>query len=483
MSTQKGVWKLQEVRDQILAGQWEYTFDNIPDTFGFGTATGAETNTSTESGEVTVTGLDPNTPINVSTNVGTIDAGTTVLSGTFETSKIVTTSASGTLVVKVRVTSSASFATSVVATITIGAETGSFTVSTRAALNQLWVWGNNTCGRLGDGTTIGRNSPVQVPGNQWLSLSAGLQHSLALKTNNTLWAWGQNFFGSATGALGDNTGVDGRSSPIQIPGTQWNRVAGARLFSLATKSDGTLWSWGRNGDGQLGHGNTIHRSSPIQVPGTQWCEVSGGTHSMAIKNDGTLWSWGSNGTGELGHGNTIQRSSPIQIPGNQWIDANAGNCFSFARKTDGTLWGWGRNDSSWSGALGDGTTINRNSPIQVPGNQWNDVALGNIFTLARKSDGTLWAWGENGQGRLGDGTTIPRSSPIQVPGNQWVCMSGQYQSAIATKTDGTLWSWGNNAQGQFGDGTSIQRSSPIQIPGTQWSVTCGDCHVLAFKAT
>ena len=178
----------------------------------------------------------------------------------------------------------------------------------------LWSWGYGADGRLGQNNRTNVSSPVQIPGTSWSSISAG-QHSLATKTDNTLWSWGRN----STGQLGKNDRVY-RSSPVQIPGTTWSAIS-AGSHSLATKTDGTLWSWGQNLYGELGQNNRTYYSSPVQIPGTTWSNVNAASSSyasMATKTDGTLWMWGRNHLGQLGQNNRIDRSSPVQVPGTTW---------------------------------------------------------------------------------------------------------------------------------------------------------------------
>ena len=150
----------------------------------------------------------------------------------------------------------------------------------------------------------------------------------ATKTDGTLWSWG---YGNSQGGLGLNDRI-ARSSPTQIPGTNWSTVSASYMGAGAIKTDGTLWTWGRNASGQLGL-NTISSpafngvSSPTQVPGTTWSiHARGAYYTMAIKTDGTLWGWGRGGNGQLGQntdGNPANRSSPVQIPGTSWVDVNA----------------------------------------------------------------------------------------------------------------------------------------------------------------
>jgi len=186
----------------------------------------------------------------------------------------------------------------------------------------LWSWGGNSTGYLGLGDTVYRSLPVQVGTlATWSAISAGSQFSLTLKTDGTLWAWGRNELCGQLG-LGD---IARRSSPTQV-GTlaTWSQLAVGRYHSLALKTDGTLWGWGQNKYGQLGLGDAStgypsyikkYRSSPVQV-GTlsTWSQIAGGHHhSVAIKTDGTLWSWGRHDFGQLGLGDIINRSSPVQV--------------------------------------------------------------------------------------------------------------------------------------------------------------------------
>ena len=195
------------------------------------------------------------------------------------------------------------------------------------SFGQLWAWGYNSSGQLGDNTTISKISPVQVDGNTWVEIAAGAFHSLARKSDGTLWAWGNNSYGQ----LGNNTNlIDGTTtrinSPLQIAGNTWAEIAAGDFHSLARKNDGTLWAWGRNDFGQLGDNTTIDRSLPMQINGNTWAKIaSGANHSLAIKNDGTLWAWGQNNYGQLGDNTTISKTSPVQVDGNTWIEIAAGD--------------------------------------------------------------------------------------------------------------------------------------------------------------
>jgi len=348
---------------------------------------------------------------------------------------------------------------------------------------QLWVWGENGGGLLGDNTTTSKSSPVQTTagGSNWSNGSFGGLNAAAIKTDGTLWTWG---YGN-NGYLGDNTTVS-KSSPVQTVtgGNNWSIVSCGYYHTAAIKTDGTLWLWGKQGglgggnNGGLGDNTTTNRSSPVQTVtgGNNWSKVSVGfSYSAAIKTDGTLWLWGRNSYGQIGDNTTIHRSSPVQTiaGGNNWNFVACGNYQTAAIKTDGTLWVWGRNNA---GQLGDNTTTNRSSPVQTiaTGNNWTKISCSKDQTAAIKSDGTLWLWGSNGNGELGDNTVISKSSPIQTitRGTNWSQVTCGNQYTAATKTDGTLWLWGLNAGGKLGDNTTTSKSSPIQTTtfGNKWSI-------------
>ena len=198
-------------------------------------------------------------------------------------------------------------------------------------------------------------------------------------------------------------------------------------------------------------------------------------YSVAIKTDGTLWNWGRGSSGSLGIPSfgEASRSSPVQIPGTTWSKVSRGNFYGAgAIKTDGTLWMWGANDNGELGINAQGSQ--RSSPVQVPGTNWATVNRTNKGTIATKTDGTLWSWGYNAQGMLGHNNNQYYSSPTQIgSGTNWSTSSGDIvigsHLAGAIKTDGTLWLWGNNSRGGAAQNNNIKYSSPVQVPGTTWS--------------
>ena len=355
----------------------------------------------------------------------------------------------------------------------------------------LFTWGRNLNGQLGDGTVTNRSSPVQTItySTNWKFASCGYNFTAATKTDGTLWGWGNNQYGQ----LGDNSAVH-RLSPVQniTFASNWLQVSCGSNHTAAIKTDGTLWTWGRNAYGNLGNNSMTFTgiSSPIQTisGGTNWGSVSCGySLTGAIKTDGTLWLWGDNDRGQLGDNTRLHRSSPVQTVtgGTNWSQVSCGSNHTAAIKTDGTLWIWGRNAY---GQLGDNTLTSKSSPVQTiaGGTNWSSVACGSEITAAIKTDGTLWTWGINNIGQLGDNTLINRSSPVQtIAGSiNWKKVSTGNFHIAAIKTDGILWTWGQNAFGNLGDLTVSNKSSPIQVisgANTWKQVSAGGRHTAAIR--
>ena len=336
-------------------------------------------------------------------------------------------------------------------------------------------WNN---GRLGLNDTTHRSSPTQIPGTTWgtsigngrMGSGVGETWSHIIRTDGTLWG-----MGAGTGKLGLNNNTE-FSSPKQVGSdTTWRSLSTSWGQTIATKTDGTFWTWGEQGSGQGGHNNTTTYSSPRQVGSdTTWSEWVCNTTNQTInlKTDGTIWMMGSNTYGELGSNNRTTYSSPIQVGSDTTWGSPKDLSVSTVVKSDGTLWVWGANRYGQLGQNQGGVphsgANSRSSPVQIPGN-WNRASRrGYSRTLMGiKSDGTLWGVGYNNYGNLGQNNLTQYSSPVQVgSGTDWSNVNSDSYNVQAVKTDGTLWVWGSNAQGQLGVNNRTTYSSPVQVPGT-----------------
>lgn len=281
----------------------------------------------------------------------------------------------------------------------------------------LWMWGSGLNGRIGNNALVNQSSPVQTisAGTNWRDVGVGGGNSVGIKTDGTLWVWGVG----AGGQIGNNAVTD-RSSPTQTVSVtnNWRQVSVGNYGVAAIKTDGTLWTWGCGLSGTLGNNSTINRSSPVQTVsvGTTWKTVSFGKCSIAAtKTDGTLWLWGCNTNGQLGNNSTVSQSSPVQTVSSttDWKSISAGSYFTGAIKTDGTLWLWGLGDL---GRLANNSTISQSSPVQTiaGGTNWKQIAAGWAVGAAVKTDGTLWMWANGNNGQMGDNIRVIRSSPVQT---------------------------------------------------------------------
>jgi alpha-tubulin suppressor-like RCC1 family protein len=355
---------------------------------------------------------------------------------------------------------------------------------------ELWTWGNGGNGRLGDATLTSVSTPVTTfaGGTDWKQVSgvSGVSaHTAAIKTDGTLWTWGLG----TNGRLGNGVTTGNISTPVTTfaGGTNWKQVSAGYRHTAAIKTDGTLWTWGNGGNGELGNNSGTSVSTPVTTfaGGTNWKQVSATAHTAAIKTDGTLWTWGRNQGGALGTNDITNRLTPVTTfaGGTNWKQVSCGYRFTSAIKTDGTLWTWGR------GQLGDATLTDRSTPVTTfaGGTNWKQVSAGYRHTAAIKTDGTLWTWGYGGQGRLGNTTLTDRSTPVTTfaGGTNWKQVSAGETHTAAIKTDGTLWTWGNGLSGRLGNSLLTNRSTPVTTfaGGTNWKqVSAGETHTAAIKS-
>ncbi|GAB3428769.1 hypothetical protein [Niabella aquatica] len=321
-------------------------------------------------------------------------------------------------------------------------------------------------------------------GIKWEMVEGSDHHSLGIKSDGSLWGWGESYFigNSAAG------GID--PFPVRVgTASDWKQVVTGPQYSLGIRSDGSLWAWGTNNFGELGDGTNTSRNVPMRIgTANDWKQVVAGYyHSLGIKSDGSLWAWGDNSYGELGDGTNTNRNVPVRVgTASDWKQVVAGYYHSLGIRSDGSLWAWGFN---LTGTLHDGSdpgTKSSNIPVRISTvTDWKQVAAGLSHNLGIKSDGSLWAWGYNSYGELGDGTNTNRNVPVRVgTASDWKQVVGGNQYSLGIKSDGSLWGWGFNAYGQLGDGTATHRNIPVRIgTASDWKQVVG-CyqHSLSIKS-
>ncbi|MFI0434724.1 MAG: hypothetical protein ACH350_03215 [Parachlamydiaceae bacterium] len=330
----------------------------------------------------------------------------------------------------------------------------------------VWAWGNNSYGQLGNGNNTNFNYPVQVIGGlkDVTSISAGSYHSMALKKDGTVWTWGLN----NKGQLGIGS-TSNANTPTQIVNFQnIIAIAGGGEFSLALDKDGNVWAWGDNSLGQVGvNVNNVKStySTPQKVLNLSGviAIAAGQYHALALKNDGKVYAWGANGSGQLGNNSTTNQYQPVATNLLTSIKAiAAGSEHSLALKSDEKVYAWGNN---FSGQLGNGNTTNQWQPVLVQGGLSNVafIAAGGYHSLAIKSDGTECAWGNNSSGELGDGSFTNSLFPKSINGT-FSLTAGGCSHSLALGIGGDAWAWGSNSYGQLGAGLPVGSSSKYNTP-------------------
>ncbi|HET7794183.1 MAG TPA: Ig-like domain-containing protein [Rhizobacter sp.] len=299
------------------------------------------------------------------------------------------------------------------------------------------------------GTISGKNTlGVTRVATGWRQVAVGSDHVLALKTDGTLWSWATSEFSTnqyGQQGTGENTGS---TAPKRVgTDSDWASVAAGDMRSYAIKTNGTLWAWGKNSDGYLGNGSTDAVMVPTRLgTATNWASISTRwDHTLGLRTDGSLWAWGKNFYFQLGTGVSGDRTTPTRIgTGTDWASVAAGRDHSVAVKTDGSLWGWGH---SHYGQVGNGVSGSETfsvvyDPTRIgTATNWSRVTAGSWYSLATKTDGSLWGWGTNYAGQLVNGGTASTDVPLRSgSASDWSDVQAGYSYAVLSKRDGSLWS-------------------------------------------
>jgi alpha-tubulin suppressor-like RCC1 family protein len=345
------------------------------------------------------------------------------------------------------------------------------------------AWGDNDFGTIGDGTYTQRLTAVGVASLSGVSqVAAGHEHSLAVTSDGSVWSWGSN----ADGQLGISS-TQSASTPQLVPGISGTitQVATGWFHSLALGSDGSVWAWGDNQYGELGDGSTSQSDTPVQVTGLSGITqiAAGDDWSLALRSDGTVWAWGNNFYNDLGGQVPDPWTAsyvPVQVAGLSGItQIAAGASFGMAVQTTvrlglvrHSLWTWGQ---EVFGQVGNGQLVDGSSlggvinPYQVTGIPAPaTIAAGTDSAMMVGTDGSVWGWGDDLFGNLGAGSgdgILYKPTQTLNPGSGITQLAAGYDYVLGLRSDGTVVAWGNNTHGQLGDGTTTTSVPPVQVPG------------------
>lgn len=356
---------------------------------------------------------------------------------------------------------------------TISAGLNSYIV---AGTGNLYAWGENTNSSFGNGTSVG-STTAQVIGTNtdWTMIgSSGVNYACGIRAGSLL-CWGDR----GNGKVGDGGAVAGdQSTPVPVSGgfSDWTHVAGGNGHICGVRSTGLAYCWGDNSNYELGDGTNVAKNVPTLVLGgfTDWKKTGSGSRSTCgIRSSGLMYCWGDNPAGQLGNG-AMGGTSGAPVPTidgfTDWTEIMGSSWTHCGLRANGRAYCWGGNAN---GQVGDGTTSNRHTATEVSGlhTDWKSISLGAEAACGLRGTGNAWCWGFNTYGQLGDGTTTNRTTPVQVSGafTDWAAIDTNPGSVnyntCGLRKNGNFYCWGGNNAGQVGDGTTTQRTSPVQVLG------------------
>jgi len=373
---------------------------------------------------------------------------------------------------------------------TIGINAGFGHTCALTASGVVSCWGYNSEGQLGDGTNTNRSTPVDVVGlsSEVITVSAGSGHTCALTSTGGVKCWGDNDYGK----LGDGLITD-RLTPVDVLGltSGMNNVSSGNYHSCALTTEGGIKCWGENAFGQLGDGTVTSHSTPVEVGELMSGVIAvsaGQDHTCALTEASRVKCWGSNEYGQLGDGTTDNRLTPVDVVGitEEVTAISAGAYHTCMLTSAGGVKCWGYN---YAGQIGDATNTDRNTPVDVMGlaSGVKEVSAGSGHTCVITSAGGVKCWGGNNAGQLGDGTNIYRNTPIDVIGlsSGIAAVSTAFIYTCAITDEGGVKCWGSNMYGQLGDGTTTGKSTPVDViglPGGVKAVDGGNGHTCALTS-
>jgi alpha-tubulin suppressor-like RCC1 family protein len=358
-------------------------------------------------------------------------------------------------------------------------------------LVDVFTWGLARSGQLGD---VPPNTTVPWPIHEvkrWVMVASSAEHTLALTADGEVWAWGKN----SDGQLGDGTRTDS-VLPVKVPLVGVTQIAAGTAHSLAYRaSDGALFAWGSNARGQLARPSDVASSAvpvAVIVPGALTAIATGSDHNLVLSAAGAVYAWGPNDYGQLGLGDFVERRTPVQVPLPEVATAvAAGGSHSLAvLASRGEVYGWGWNVF---GQLGRGVqgTPPVGEPVAAPALGITDavaVSVGDLHSLALTRDGHVFAWGYNTEGQVGNGDYTPAYTgvlaPSLLPLDSVRAIDAGGLHSVALKTNGELWAWGNNQFGACGDNARLDRHLPVPVVGLGPVVAAaaGGRHTIALAA-
>ena len=334
-----------------------------------------------------------------------------------------------------------------------------------------WAWGLNVNGVLGINSTTNKSTPTSILGNRktFCKISVGNTSALVIDKNGQIWGWGYNLFGG----LGDNS-ASNKSTPVSILGNKktFCEISITYYHTISIDKGGQIWTWGYNNLGQLGINSTANRSTPVSILGDKktFCKVSSGLfNSLGIDKSGQVWSWGYNVFGQLGNSSTTNRCTPVSIHGTKktFCKITSGYYHTMAIDKNGQVWGWGYN---LYGQLGIGTITSARTPVSILGNKktFCDIFAKAHTTIAYDNYGYIWGWGLNSFGNITNNDGLIKITPVSIyNNNKTFCkISTGFNTSLSIDKNGLVWGWGYNNQGQIGDNSDTVRYTPVSILGT-----------------